>query len=145
MKFGDLKEGVVVRSAPYLVTDEEIVCFARQYDPQAFHVDAKVASETRWGGLIASGFHTCAIAMRLLVISAGLESDSVASPGLDYVKWVRPVRGGDQIQLIATVMNARRSASREGLGVIKWHWQVLNQHEELVLDLVAVGLFKLPA
>lgn len=144
MKFAQFHAGQVIEAGPYLVTEAEVLQFANSYDPQWFHTDAKAAAEGPFGGLIASGWHTCGIAMRLVSLRALEGSESFASPGLDYVKWPNPVRPGDSLRLVADVIEARRSEKRATLGILRWQWRLINQREQLVLDLMATSLFKLP-
>ena len=89
MKFDQFEPGQTITAGPYEVTESEIIEFARQYDPQWFHTDPAKASDSRFGGLIASGWHTCGIAMRLAVEAALDSSESFASPGLEYIKWLQ--------------------------------------------------------
>lgn len=144
MKFADFHAGQVIEAGPYLVTEDEVLQFATAYDPQWFHTDAKAAAEGPFGGLIASGWHTCGIAMRLVAKAALEGSESFASPGLDYVKWPNPVRPGDALRLVADVIEVRRSERHATLGILRWQWRLINQREQMVLDLMATSLFKLP-
>lgn len=143
MKFADFKDGMLIKAGPVTITEAEILEFARKYDPQWFHTDLKRAAEGRWGGLIASGWHTCALAMRMAVDAALHDSESFGSPGLGEVRWRTPVRPGDQLRLEARVQGARTSSSRPDLGIITWAWTVINQHDEGVLELDATSLFDL--
>ncbi|OZI31356.1 acyl dehydratase [Bordetella genomosp. 10] len=143
MKFAEFKQGMVIKGGPVTVTEAEILAFARQYDPQWFHADPARAAEGRWGGLIASGWHTCALAMRMAVDAALHDSESFGSPGLGEVRWRVPVRPGDQLRLEARVQAVRTSSSRPDLGITSWTWVVLNQHGESVLELDATILFDL--
>lgn len=143
MKFAEFKEGMLVHGGPITVTQEEILAFARQFDPQWFHTDVERAKQGRWGGLIASGWHTCALAMRMAVDAMLHDSESFGSPGLGEVRWRVPVRPGDTLRLEARVQGVRRSTSREDLGIITWSWTVFNQHKDAVLDLDATSLFEL--
>lgn len=143
MKFADFRNGQVIEAGPYEIEADEIVRFAKAYDPQWFHTDPQAAQQGRFQGLIASGWHTCAIAMRLVTDAALAGSESFASPGIDQIRWPRPVRPGDALRLTATVIEARRSASRGELGILRWRWQLRNQHGAEVLDLVATSLFAL--
>jgi len=145
MKFADFHEGRIIEAGPYLLTEAELLAFARSYDPQWFHTDAEAAAEGPFGGLIASGWHTCGIAMRLVTDAALAGSESFASPGLQYVKWPNPVRPGDSLRLEAEVIEARRSEKRPTLGILRWRWRLFNQRGLPVLDLEATSLFKLPA
>ncbi|QII84682.1 MaoC family dehydratase [Bordetella hinzii] len=143
MKFAELCQGMVIKGGPVKVSREEVLEFARKYDPQWFHVDEKRAQEGRWGGLIASGWHTCALAMRMAVDAVLHDSESFGSPGLGEVRWRVPVRPGDELTLHARVQGARTSASRQHLGIITWTWFIYNQHDEVVLELDATSLFDL--
>lgn len=145
MKFAEFRIGQVIEAGPHLVDEGEIVRYASAWDPQWFHVDAAAAEAGPFGGLIASGWHTCAIAMRLAVDAVLRDSESFASPGLAYVKWPHPVRPGDWLTLLATVIEARRSAARPTLGLLRWRWQLRNHAGLEVLDLEATSLFDLGA
>ncbi|MCV6905838.1 MAG: MaoC family dehydratase [Achromobacter xylosoxidans] len=143
MKFADFKDGMLIKAGPVTITEAEILEFARKYDPQWFHTDLKRAAEGRWGGLIASGWHTCALAMRMAVDAALHDSESFGSPGLGEVRGRTPVRPGDQLRLEARGQGARTSAARPDRGIITWAWTVINQHDEAVLELDATSLFDL--
>lgn len=145
MKFADFQAGQVIEAGPYVLSQEELLSFAREWDPQWFHTDPEAAAQGPHGGLIASGWQTCGIAMRLAVPAALEGSESFASPGLAYVKWTHPVRAGDALSLKATVLDTRRSASQPTLGILRWRWQLFNQDGTQVLDLEATSLFKLSA
>jgi acyl dehydratase len=144
MRFADLTPGRVIDCGTASLTEDEIVAFARDYDPQWFHVDPERAARSQWGGLIASGWQTCGIAMRLVVDNALTGSESFGSPGLEYLKWLAPVRPGDALRVQCDVLDVRRSQSRPKLGVLRWRWRLLNQDHAEVLDLVATSLFDLP-
>jgi acyl dehydratase len=141
MKFADFHNGMIIETGSYEVTQAEVLEFARRYDPQWFHADPDAAKQSRFGGLIASGWHTCGIAMRLLVDAVLFDSESFASPGLQYVKWSNPVRPGDLIRVRAEVIDSRLSETRPSLGIVRWRWIALNQHDAMVLDLEATSLF----
>jgi acyl dehydratase len=143
MKFAEFHAGQVIEAGPHAVTEAEVLAFARQYDPQWFHTDPEAAAAGRFGGLIASGWHTCAIGMRLLTEAALHGSESFASPGLAYVKWLHPVRPGDALTVRATVLEVRRAASKPTLGIVRWQWRMFNQSGVEVLDLEATSLFDL--
>jgi len=145
MKFAEFHAGQVIEAGPYLVTEAELLQFAKAYDPQWFHTDAEAAADGPFGGLIASGWHTGGIAMRLVTDAALAGSESFASPGLAYVKWPNPVRPGDALRLVADVIEVRRSEKRPTLGILRWRWRLFNQREQLALDLEATSLFKLEA
>ncbi len=140
MRFEQLVAGVVLRAGPRPVTENEIVEFARRYDPQPFHVDRERAAAGRWGGLIASGWMTCGIAMELAVRNFLDDSGSIGSPGLDELRWENPVRAGDALMLTLTVLESRVSGSGR-TGVVRWRWELHNQSGARVLSLVATSLF----
>jgi len=144
MKFNEFKEGMVIHHEPIVVTEEEMLAFAKLYDPQWFHTDAARAGEGRWEGLIGSGWFTCGIAMRMAVQAALHDSEVFASPGLEKLRWLLPVRPGDALRLENTVDSVRVSASRPELGIVRWTWRVYNQNDEQVLELEATNLFDLP-
>jgi acyl dehydratase len=142
MKFAELYPGQVIEVGDYAVTEEEILEFARKYDPQPFHIDKTAAEDTRWGGLISSGFHTCSMGMRMLVDHILKDSESMGSPGLDYVKWISPVRPGDRLHMQVKVLDVQPSKSGR-VGVVRWAWHMFNQDNQPVLELAAVSLFTL--
>lgn len=145
MKFADFHAGQVLVAGPVVLDEASIVAFAREHDPQWFHVDAEAAARGRFGGLIASGWQTCTIAMRLVVDHFLRGSESFASPGLAYVRWPQPVRPGDALSLRAEVLEVRRARSQPTLGILRWRWRLLNQQGTDVLDLEATSLFDVPA
>lgn len=145
MKFAQFQPGQCIEAGPYVVSEAEVRQFAQAYDPQWFHTDPALAREGRFGGLIASGWHTCGIAMRLVADAALQGSESFASPGLAYVKWPHPVRPGDQLRLCATVLETRRSRQHPHLGILRWRWQLFKAGDVEVLDLEATSLFDLAA
>lgn len=143
MRFAQFQVGQVLTHGPYTVNGDEIVEFAQRYDPQWFHTDPEAAKRGRFQGLIASGWHTCAMAMRLAADMALQGSESLASPGIEQIRWPHPVRPGDALQLTATVLEARRSRSQPTLGILRWRWQLHNQAGTEVLELTATSLFDL--
>jgi acyl dehydratase len=145
MRFADFHAGQALTAGPVTLTEAEIVEFARTFDPQWFHVDPARAAQGRWQGLIASGWQTCSVAMRLVVDHFLAGSESFGSPGLEYLKWLEPVRPGDALHVHAHVLEARRSERQPALGILKWRWQLVNQNDRPVLELVATSLFDLPA
>ena len=122
-------------------TADEIVAFGRQYDPQAFHVDPEKAKDTPFGGLIASGWQTCAIGMRLMVEGYIRNTVSLGSPGIDSIRWLKPVRPGDTITYARVVTESRASMSRQGVGLVKHRWEAVNQDGEMVLTMEGWGMF----
>ncbi len=144
MKFAEFYVDQVITAGPYRVEQEEIIAFAKLYDPQWFHTDPVASATGFHNGLIASGWHTCGIAMRLAVDSALAGGESFASPGLAYVKWLHPVRPDDELMLKATVLEVRRARGKPTLGILRWRWQLSNAAAVEVLDLEATSLFNLP-
>ena len=144
MKFADFHAGQVLEFGSYEVSEQELVEFARRFDPQPFHTDRAAAAKTRWGGLIASGFHTCAIAMRLIADNVLDGSESFGSPGLSSLKWLHPVKPGDRLRMQAEILNTKRSSNGR-VGVLLWRWVLVNQNGTPVLDLVVTSLFDLNA
>ena len=145
MKFADITPGRVIVLGPVSLSEAEIVAYARAWDPQWFHTDAERARDGRWGGLIASGWQSCVVAMKLAVEGVLADSESFGSPGLEYVKWPAPVRPGDRLMLTITVLDVRRAQSRPGLGIVRWRWELANERGETAVDLVATSLFDLGA
>ncbi|MFZ9391673.1 MAG: MaoC family dehydratase [Burkholderiaceae bacterium] len=143
MKFADFHEGMVGEAGPVRITQQEILEFANRYDPQWFHTDVEASVKGPYGGLIASGWQTCGLAMRLSVDHFLKDSESFGSPGLSYLKWLAPVRSNDELTLKATVLEKRLSSKNPMLGVLRWRWQVRNQSSVEVLDLEATSLFDL--
>jgi acyl dehydratase len=143
MKFAELRAGRVIDAGPFVLSEEELVAFAAKWDPQWFHTDAAAAARSRFGGLIASGWQTCGIAMRLAVDAVLAGSETFGSPGLAYLKWTHPVRAGDALSLRATVLETRRASKRTDVGILRWRLQLFNQHDREVLDLEATNLFDL--
>lgn len=142
MKFAEFHVGQVIEAGPYELSEEEVLAFANAYDPQWFHTDPEAAAGGPFNGLIASGWQTCSIAMRLLADAALKGSESFASPGVQYVKWRNPVRPGDSLRVRAEVVEVRRASSRP-LGILRWRWMLFNQDGVEVLDLEATSLFAL--
>lgn len=143
MKFADFHAGQVIEAGPYQVSEPEMIEFARAWDPQWFHTDPEAAASGPFEGLIASGWQSCGIAMRLVVERVLHDSESFASPGLKYLKWLHPVRPGDSLSLQLTVQDVRRSGKRSDLGILEWRWQLRNQHDVEVLDLGVTSMFNL--
>lgn len=143
MKFAEFHTGQVIEVGPYDMTEDEVLSFARAYDPQWFHTDPEAARQGPFGGLIASGWHTCGIAMRLAADHVLRGSESFASPGVSNLRWLHPVRPGDRLTLRITVNEVRRSTKRPDLGVVEWTWCMANGEGREVLQLDATSLFKL--
>ena len=144
MQFAEFHEGQQITLGPTSVTKEAVIDFATQWDPQWFHTDEERAKQHHFGGLIASGWHTCCIAMRLVADNVLKGSESFASPGIDQLRWLKPVHVGDALTVHLFVREVRRSASRPELGILRWDWRVDNQHQEPVLQADVTSMFQLP-
>ena len=131
----DFAEGEVLEMGSHTFTEDDIIAFARQFDPQPFHVDPDAAKRSFFGGLIASGWHTCSVAMRLMVDKYVGKSASLGSPGVDNVRWLKPVRAGDTISYRRITLAVRPSASKPQVGVIQSRWEGYNQHGEKVMSM----------
>jgi acyl dehydratase len=142
MKFAELTVGSKLLAGPRLVSEAEIIEFARRYDPQPFHIDPEAAAASRWNGIISSGWLTCSVAMELAVQSLLRDSDSLGSPGLEKIEWPHPVRPGDALSLTITVLEARRSSSGR-VGIARCQWEMRNQRDVVVLGMVGTSLFDL--
>lgn len=138
--FEDYVVGSVQEFGPARVTEEEVVSFARRYDPHFFHVDPERAKDSPYGGLIASGWHTAAMMMRLLVDNFISAETSLGSPGVDRMRWLKPVRPGDELSIRVTVRGKRRSQSRPGIGFVEFSVEVLNQARDTVMTMDTVGM-----
>jgi len=141
MRFAELAPGRTIQVGSRVVTAEEIVAFATRYDPQPFHLDPAAAAASRWGGLIASGWMTCGIAMELVAREILAGSESIGSPGVERIEWPAPVRPGDRLALKVTVLESRISSSGR-VGIVRWQWELFNQVEVLVLRLVGTSFFE---
>lgn len=138
----DFKVGEVEQIGGKRVDKEEMIAFARQYDPQPFHVDEAAAKQSIYGGLIASGWHTCAMVMRMMCDAYMLHSASVGSPGIDNLKWLKPVRPGDTISARRTTLEMRASKSKPDIGIVNNLWEVFNQSGEMVMSMQGYGMFR---
>ena len=137
----DFRIGDSAEMGRHTFTEEEILAFGRQFDPQLFHADPARAQNGVFSGLIAGGWHTCAVGMRLMVQSYLGRAQSLGSPGIDSIRWLKPVRPGDTLAYRRTVLESRASASRKGVGLVKHRWEAVNQAGELVLTMEGWGLF----
>jgi acyl dehydratase len=138
----DLLAGSVRDLGSVSVTAEEMKAFAVQFDPQPFHLDAEAGRQSMFGDLCASGWHTCALAMRLTVDGFLKESASMGSPGLDKVRWLRPVFPGDRLSLQYTVVESRPMRTRPETGLVRAAWDMFNQRGEKVLEMEGWGMFE---
>ena len=133
--FEDYVVGSVVDCGTVEVDPDEVLEFGRRFDPQPFHSDPVAAAAGPFGGLIASGWHTGSLMMRLFVRNYISSVASLASPGAESLQWLKPVRGGDVLRVLITVVDARRSRSKRDRGIIVSNIEVSNQHGELVMTM----------
>jgi acyl dehydratase len=140
--FEDFEVGRTIEVGKRTVSEEEIVEFATQFDPQPFHVDKDAAAKSIYGGIIASGWHTCSMMMRLMVDGFLKGAASMGSPGVDEVRWIKPVRGGDTLTVTTTALEKRESTSKPDRGVVVTKWEARNQHGEVVATIKGMGMFK---
>ena len=132
--FEDFPAGMAQTLGPLTVSKDDIVAFAREYDAQPFHVDEIAARDSFIGTLIASGWHSCSLNMRLVADGLLLDSSAMGAPGIEEVKWVKPVRPGDTLRSHMTVLDSRISKSKPSLGLVRFHFDMVNQADEKVLS-----------
>jgi acyl dehydratase len=137
----DFTVGRVFEYGARTLSEADIIAFAREWDPQRFHVDADAAKRTHFGGVVASGWHTGCVMMRLMCDAYLNESSCVGSPGIDEWRFALPVRPGDTLHYRATVLEARTSASRPDRGIVKFRWELLNQRGEMAVLMVGTQFF----
>lgn len=139
--FEDFKPGLFAEYGPRHVTREEIVAFAAEFDPQSMHLDEDAARETILGGLSASGWHTCGLMMRMMCDGFLLNSSSMGANAVEEVKWLKPVRPGDQLTLRITVLDTRMSRSRPDIGFVTALMEMVNQAGACVMTLRSPLIF----
>jgi acyl dehydratase len=139
--FEDYTVGATYVCGTFTLTEDQIIAFASQYDPQVMHVDPDLAAQGPFGQIIASGWHTIARTMRL-VVENFLPHNGLAAPGIDELRWPRPVRPGDTLTVHATVQDARRSHTKPDRGLIQTLLQVINQNAEVVMSLKPMNLVR---
>ena len=137
----DFTPGLTMTFGPRLVEREEIIRFATEFDPQPFHLDDEAAAASLFGRLAASGWHTCAMTMRMMCDAYLLDSSSLGSPGLEKIKWHHPVFPGDSLSGRMRVVESRPMNSRPTVGLLQSHWEVVNQDDILVLSMEGWGMF----
>jgi acyl dehydratase len=139
--YEDFTEGAFLYLGAKQVTAEEIIAFASEFDAQPMHLDEAAGKATILGGLAASGWHTCAMFMRMMCDAFLLDSTSQGSPGIDHVKWKRPVLAGDRLTGRSTVLAKRLSKSKPQLGFVSMRAELFNQRGETVFELENTGMF----
>lgn len=137
----DFTAGSTFTLGERIVTEEEIIAFAKQFDPQPFHTNKEAAAASHFGGLVASGWHTAAITMRIMVDEYLASSSSMGSPGIDNLRWLKPVRPGDTLKVSMDIVSTRASQSRPNMGTVNSLWRVHNQHGEEVMTMEGVTMF----
>lgn len=139
--FEDIPVGTIIDCGSRQVTKDEIIAFATEFDPQPHHLDEEAASRSILKGLSASGWHTCAIMMRLLVDGFAHRAASMGSPGIEETRWLKPVRPGDTLSMKGRVIGARVSKSRPEMGIVDIDWELFNEREQVAL-MKATGLYR---
>lgn len=138
----DLKPGSVRELGSVTVSSEEIKDFAEQFDPQPFHIDEAAGKRSIFGNLCASGWHTCALAMKLTVENFLNESSSMGSPGLESLRWLKPVYPGDTLSLKHRITESRPLRKRREIGLVRSVWEMSNQNGETVMQMEGYGMFR---
>ncbi|MEA3102405.1 MaoC family dehydratase [Caballeronia mineralivorans] len=141
--YEDFEVGSVAQLSGHTFLKEEIIEFAGRYDPQPFHLSEAGGEASPFGGLIASGWNTCSAMMGILVRDMLSDSTSMGSPGLDNIRWIKPVRVNDTVRLTVRVLSKRVSASKPDRGIVGTRWEAYNQHDELVLTVDSSAIFGL--
>jgi acyl dehydratase len=140
--FEDYVPGAVFEYGTISVNQADLIEFAKRFDPQPFHIDPDAAARGPFGGLIASGWHTASLVMRLLVDRYLSSVASLGSPGVDELRWTRPVRPGDSLRVRVSVLDARRSRSKPDRGLVRSHFEVVNQDGDVVMSLKALNFLR---
>ena len=140
--FEDFKVGEVIEGGARTVTKDEIIAFAREFDPQPFHTDEAAARASLYGGIIASGWHSGSLMMRLFYESLFRDCASMGSPGIDELRWLKPVRPGDTLRLRTTVLEVIESRSKPDRGLVRTFCELLNQDGEVVMSIKPVNFFR---
>ncbi len=138
----DIEIGHTYALGSVTLNEAEIVAFAREFDPQPFHIDRAAAEASMFGGIIASGWHTCSAMMRLLADNFLHPETSLGSPGIDEVRWPKPVRAGDTISASLTATAKRASASKPFMGLVFYDWTGVNQRSEVVATMKGTNLIR---
>lgn len=139
--FEDYLVGSVHEFGSIAVEQDEVIAFAKRFDPQIFHTDPESAKETIFGGLIASGWHTAGLMMRLFADHFLSKVASLGSPGVDELRWNKPVRPGDELSIRVTVLETRRSSTKPDRGIVHSFIEVMNQNRDVVMSMKAVNIF----
>ncbi len=141
--YEDIEVGSTHAFGHYEVTREEVLQFAETYDPQPFHLDDEAAAQTHFGRVSASGWHTCSMSMRMMVENMKSRKQAgLGSPGVDQLRWKKPVYPGDTLRMESEILEKRRSKSRPEMGIFKSQLKTFNQNDEVVLEMISNGLIR---
>jgi acyl dehydratase len=143
ISYEDLEVGSTTEVGRHTFEADDIISFAERYDPQPFHLDEAAGKASSFGGLVASGWHTCAVFMGMLVRTRLKDSTSMGSPGIDEIRWLKPVRVGDTITMYQKVLDKRVSSSKPDRGIVSTEWVGVNQDGETVITVRSKGMFGL--
>ncbi len=138
--FEDFKPGDRFESVGKTLSEAEIIDFAFRFDPQPFHIDVEAAKDSIYGGLIASGFHTLAVGFRMLWQTGVFSACNLGSPGMDELRWLKPVRPGDTLRTVAEVVEVRPSSSKPDRGTCRVKYTIFNQDDEAVMSMTVVKI-----
>lgn len=138
----DFHEGMSMTFGPKLVDRDEVIRFATDFDPQPFHLSEEAGKASLFGGLAASGWHTAGMVMRLMCDGFLLDSSSLGSPGLDSLKWLKPVMVGDALRARMTVLGTRPMKSKPHVGLVQTRWEAINQRDEVVMVIESWAMFR---
>jgi acyl dehydratase len=140
--FEDYWVGETLTFGDTLISEAQIIEFASRYDPQAFHLDQAAAAQSVYGGLIASGWMTGSLMMRMTADHFISPKASMGSPGIDEVRWLKPVRPGDRLKVRVTIIEARRSSSKPDRGIVRSLSEAINQHDDVVMSFKGMGMYR---
>ena len=140
--FEDITTGSVYEFGDHEMTGADIIEFASRFDPQPFHIDPAAAGDSIFGGLIASGWHTGSVVMRLMVDHYLTPESSLGSPGVDEIRWIVPVRPGDRLRVRSTVLDTEPSRSKPDRGIVHSRTEVLNQNDQMVMTLKGMAMIR---
>jgi acyl dehydratase len=143
LSYEDLEVGKTYVVGSHTFKRDEVVHFAEQFDPQPFHLSEAAGEASMFGGLVASGWHTCSVMMGMLVRNFLKDSTSMGSPGIDEIRWIKPTRVGDTLTMTNSVLGKRVSQSKPDRGIVETQWEGRNQHGELIVTVRSKALFGL--
>nr|WP_249177316.1 MaoC family dehydratase [Burkholderia ambifaria] len=143
ISYEDLEVGSTTEIGRYTFEPDDIKTFAQRYDPQPFHLDEEAGKASPFGGLVASGWHTCSVFMSLLIKKLGPDSTSMGSPGIDSIRWLKPVRAGDTITMLQKIHDKRVSASKPDRGIVSTEWIGINGAGDTVISVHTKVIFGL--